>query len=147
MKEGAIIWFFLVILLLVAVPFGISSCNNSRAELAVSEARADAIRWEAQAMATAITIAASTPVIVFGGVFVIALAVVALAMLMVFKSKAAAPPAQIIERQIFYLPPPGQRRQETWQAMSSIKELPPGDVLLLETGREIQNVRVSKRNS
>jgi len=124
MKNGLVMWFVLIILLVVLIPFGVSSCNTSKANLAISQAQADAIRWEAQARATALTIAASTPVIVFGGVFIIALAVVALGIVAVVKHKATTPPPQIIEhqkiieRQIIYLPPPTKNRMNTLRALS-----------------------------
>jgi len=139
MKNALIMWFVLIILLVVLIPFGVSSCNTSKANLAISQAQADAIRWEAQARATALTIAASTPVIVFGGVFIIALAVVALGIVAVTRRQAIAPPPQIIERQIIYLPPPGQRRGDTWRALGDVKALPTSNTLLIEAkAQEVQ---------
>jgi len=139
MKNALLMWFVLIILLVILIPFGVSSCNASKANLAISQAQADAIRWEAQARASAMTIAASTPVIVFGGVFIIALAVVALGIVAVVKHKATAPPPQIIERQIIYLPPPGQRRGDTWRQLSDIRALPKSNTLLIEaTAQEVK---------
>lgn len=144
MKNALLMWFVLIILLVILIPFGISSCSEAKSRLVVSQAQADAIRWEAQARATATTIAATTPVIVYGGVFIVSLAVVALGIVAVVKHKATAPPPQIIERQIVYLPPPNQPRRDTWRVLTSAAALPKSNTLLIEATAQQESEVIEK---
>lgn len=97
--------------LLAAVIWGLDNLAQSRADLVYQEARARAVIIEAQgqarldsAQAAAITSAAALPwLIVFCTSGVVIICVVFL-----LRQPVNNPPAQLIERHIYYLPAPGQ---------------------------------------
>ncbi len=100
-------------------------------ERARAEAQAAVIRAEAQA--GAIRSAALLPwgvLAVVGVVGVLGLSLAALALVLV-GPRRGGPPAQIIERQIVYLPAPGQRRAETWASLAA-GPLRSGEVVEIE---------------
>ena len=76
MKAALLTWVFCLVGLIILGIFGFSACSeirtrelNAQANLVVAEARADAIRQAANAA----LVAATTPVVVFGGIFIVAL--------------------------------------------------------------------------
>lgn len=99
---------------------------DGQARALVIEARADYAERVSQANsqarlnAAAATAALMTAAIPWGGLSLLAcfgVAVVVLGLAFIVRRPVSAPP-QIIERQIVYLPPPGQVRRETWLALS-----------------------------
>lgn len=107
-----IFWGFVVALGLLAVLiWGLDNLAQSRADLVYQQARAQAVIIEAQgqarldsAQAAAVTSAAMLPwLIVFCTSGVVIVCVVFL-----LRQPVNPPPAQLIERHIYYLPAPGQ---------------------------------------
>lgn len=89
------------------------SANYSKAVLSRAEAEAKAVKIAARAearldsaQATAILLIAAIPWAFMASIIVLAIAVI-------FRRPS------IVERQIVYLPPPDQSRQETWRVVSS----------------------------
>lgn len=104
---------------------------EGRTRAMVIQAQAESRLHTAQAVA--LTLAATLPWGVLGVVGLLGLAVVGLLGLMQFPGRSSSQPKLIIERQIVYLPAPGQRRAEIWQALQASREDGP---LLITTGRK-----------
>lgn len=97
---------------------------NAQAQLVYAQGQAEAMVLRAQAesrlhaaQAAAITSASLLPWGVLAILGVLGLAVVALCAVIIVRRPQTAPP-MLIERQILYLPAPGQTRREVWQALS-----------------------------
>jgi hypothetical protein len=116
-----------VIALLALLAFGIGYASDQAGEAAYQQAQGEALVIRAQAearltaaTAQAITTAALLPWGVLLVLGVLGMSIVALSAAIVVTRPRQQPP-QIIERQILYLPPPGQPRRDTWQALSAEK--------------------------
>lgn len=112
----------ILIFALATLEDGTASRNYAEAAKADAWGRAQTMIIQAQAQsslqsaqATAITSAAMLPWGVLGVLGLLGLAVVALCVVIVIR-----PVKQpvLVERQIFYLPAPGQRRGEVWQVLA-----------------------------
>lgn len=125
-------WLFVMIAMLVVLAFSVKSCKvaeaqviDAKANYVWQEGRADAERmagraaaFATQSAAVALTLAAVTPAYVTSLVFLVVLGIIALAMVITVKAKPNTE-TRTITREIVYLPPPGQSRRETWQALSA----------------------------
>lgn len=114
---------------------------NAQAQLAYAQGQAEAMVLRAQAesrlhaaQAAAITSASLLPWGVLAILGVLGLAIVALCVVIVVRRPQTAPP-MLIERQIIYLPTPGQSRREVWQSVSEISvlgERSPQEIVMLK---------------
>jgi hypothetical protein len=143
------------LLLAALLVYGLDSLANSetrkvnaQASLAYAQGQAEAMVLRAQAesrlhaaQAAAITAASLLPWGVLAILGVLGLAVVALCMVIVTRRPQTAP-TLVVERQIVYLPAPGQSRREVWQSLSETcttgERRPPSVVALSEERMEEQ---------
>jgi len=132
----------LALLALVGLLFFAAGYANTRAT-ARNYSEAAIIRAQAEsrlttATAGAIVTAALLPWGVLAILGVLGLATVALSGAIVVTRPRQQPP-QIIQRQILYLPPPGQRRGETWQALAR-----GSDFIQVEMSQPAQYIEVAR---
>ena len=93
-----------------------------RAEAAQIRAEASVQQIEALAMAIAVGLLATVPLVVMLLVAVLGLGLMAVAITgLRSRPKVVYAPPQIITREIVYLPAPGQRRGEVWQVVSETR--------------------------
>lgn len=125
-------WLTLILMLLIVLFYIVARVSDSvtryeyaravtieadgRARAAVIQAQAESRLHSAQAGAT--IAAVMLPYMVLGILGILGLATVVLGAIILYSPRLVRPP--IIERQIIYLPAPGQRRAEFWQALSEL---------------------------
>jgi hypothetical protein len=137
----------LILFIVLAFAFGsmadsAAKSTNAQANLTYARGQAEAMVIRAQAesrlqaaQAAAITSASLLPWGVLAILGLLGLAVVALCVVIVTRPPRQPAP-YLIERQIVYLPAPGQSRREVWQALSDTARpdvlLIPGEVKRVE---------------
>jgi hypothetical protein len=125
---GFLLMGLVLVILLVSSLENLADSQTSRVQartrLVYAQGQAEAMVVRAQAesrlhaaQAAAITSASLLPWGVLAILGLLGLAIVALCIVVVVRRPQAGPPV-LIERQIVYLPAPGQSRREVWQALS-----------------------------
>lgn len=110
----------LVLILVLGLTVAAGWANDRAADAAWARGQAEAAVIRAETEANVRVLYAALPWGVLGALSILGLSIVALAGAIVWRQR---PRPHIISREIVYLPPPGQRRLQTWQIITGRGEM------------------------